>query len=205
MISFNFASRHVIQVKCFPQIQWPKLAKIKRFLLSICEYCWDVSTWRRYSGNTVIATDSIFYGLKIYKESQRIFRAWNFLKYFFFQFIELRELRTQNSVEWASYSNVIAVIKICVLILDNVERFVCPRNKEQRLLGDNAFLTVRRPWFAARNACSLILRVQQLSWANRLEFYRGCVQLGKNRCLFVFFTVLGLELWNVEQDHVLRT
>lgn len=89
--------------------------------------------------------------------------------------------------------------------MDNVERFVCARESGTKVARGQRPLGGQATWFAARNACSLILRVQQLSWANRLEFYRGCVQLGKNRCLFAIFTVLGLELWNVELDHVLRT
>lgn len=46
--------------------------------------------------------------------------------------------------------------------------------KEQRLLRDNTHPKVRRHGFAARNACSLILRVQQLSPFNRSEFEGFC-------------------------------
>ena len=60
--------------------------------------------------------------------------------------------------------------------------------------------------FTVRNACSLILRVEQLSSANRLEFTRALCKAGERSSSYSLFSLVpSAQLWNVAWRDVSRT
>ena len=83
----------------------------------------------------------------------------------------------------------------CIVFLHHVAR-------GQRPLEGSAQATR----FTVRNACSLILRVQQLSSANRLEFTRALCKAGERSSSYSLFSLVpSAQLWNVAWRDVSRT